>query len=686
MSWFSNLKVARKLSLCFALVGFITASASLINVLQLRSVHQQAELISNTWMPALDASATLLRAAQGYRTAAVDFVISDVSERRSRARVDSAAQAVEVAQSHLMKLYSTASSKKELADFDAGWSTFLATATAAIDASANGDAAGARLILTEATPVADKAISVLSEVNEAIHQESNAATASSGSTYTRALAVALTAFLLMLLACAIGQITLTRAILRPINAVMERATALRANCITGIDQIASGMARGDLSGRLEATTPPLKITSKDEFGDLSQTINSIIEKCRSSIDSLNRAQKSVSAIVTDSATLNTAASAGDLQTRADETKHEGAFADLARGLNRVMDAVGVPLREASTVLQRVADRDMSARMTGVYRGEYTVMQSALNTAVANLDQALAEVAAAAEQVAAAGTEISSGSDALAHGAANQAASLEETTASLAELASMARTSSEHANQARELAASARTLATAGVTDMSQLSEAMEQITSSSAQTARIVKTIDEIAFQTNLLALNAAVEAARAGDAGRGFAVVADEVRSLAIRSAEAARTTTALIEDSVRHAQTGHRLNGVVNGRLSQIHVQVNQLGEVISDIANTSAQQAEGVGQLNSAASQMNATTQSVASNAEESASAAVELSSQAATLQDLVSGFTLSATRRPENAPDARPSSAVHRRKTRPNHRRGGPATLAEPVYDEETVSLF
>jgi methyl-accepting chemotaxis protein len=278
-------------------------------------------------------------------------------------------------------------------------------------------------------------------------------------------------------------------------------------------------------------------------------------------------------------------------------------------------------------------------MTGNYAGEFVDMQDALNAAVTNLDQALAEVSAAAEQVASAGVEISSGSDALAHGAADQAASLEETTSSLTELASMAKQNAQNATQARALAGTARDIATQGLSEMTQLSGAMELITKSSAETAKIVKTIDEIAFQTNLLALNAAVEAARAGDAGKGFAVVAEEVRSLAIRSAEAAKTTSTLIEESVRHAQTGSSLNQVVNAKLVEINTQVANLGEVISEIANTSAAQADGVAQLTDAAGQMNSTTQSVASNAEESASAAVELSSQAKTMQDLVSSFSLS-----------------------------------------------
>jgi methyl-accepting chemotaxis protein len=459
-----------------------------------------------------------------------------------------------------------------------------------------------------------------------------------GETAGSARALVVVATVAVLAAAGFAFVSLKRAILVPMGAIIDRASKLSRNCIAGIERIAAGMARGDLTGKLEATTSPINVTSDDEFGELARTVNGIIATCQASIASLNAAQRNVLAIVTDAGRLNAAAADGDLSQRADTSRYQGSYSELASGINHLMDSVSVPIRDASSVLQKLADRNLTARMAGAYRGEFVGMQDALNAAVTNLDQALAEVAAAAEQVAGAGGEISAGSDGLAHGAADQAASLEETTSSLTELASMAKLNAQNAAQARALAGSARDIATLGVQEMTQLSQAMDQITKSSAETAKIVKTIDEIAFQTNLLALNAAVEAARAGDAGKGFAVVAEEVRSLAIRSAEAAKNTASLIDESVRHAQSGNTFTHVVNGKLLEINTQVQNLGEVIGEIANTSASQSDGVQQLTSAASQMNATTQTVASNAEEAASAAVELSSQAQTLQDLVNSFVI------------------------------------------------
>jgi methyl-accepting chemotaxis protein len=250
-----------------------------------------------------------------------------------------------------------------------------------------------------------------------------------------------------------------------------------------------------------------------------------------------------------------------------------------------------------------------------------------------LDEVAGAISSGSEQVASASGQVSSGSQALAEGASQQAASLEETSSSLEEMSSMAKRNAEGAGRAKTLAGEARVAADAGATDMQAMSLAMHEIKSSSDEVAKIVKTIDEIAFQTNILALNAAVEAARAGEAGLGFAVVADEVRSLAQRSAVASKDTAAEIESAIAKTSQGVQLSAKVTGNLTTIVTKVREVDELIAEVATASREQTEGVQQINVAVSDMDKVVQSNAASAEESAAAAEELNQQASALNTAV-----------------------------------------------------
>ena len=231
-----------------------------------------------------------------------------------------------------------------------------------------------------------------------------------------------------------------------------------------------------------------------------------------------------------------------------------------------------------------------------------------------------------EQISSASTQVAQSSQQMAEGASEQASSLEEISSSLEEMASMTRQNADNAKSANEMAAGAREAAEKGSHVMDRMAEAIGKIKTSSDQTAKIVKTIDEIAFQTNLLALNAAVEAARAGDAGKGFAVVAEEVRSLAQRSAEAAKNTASLIEESQKNADGGVRVSTEVGEILKRIFEAAQKVTQLSAEVSTGSLEQAQGIEQINTAVAQMDKVVQGNAANAEESASASETLSAQA------------------------------------------------------------
>jgi methyl-accepting chemotaxis protein/methyl-accepting chemotaxis protein-1 (serine sensor receptor) len=237
----------------------------------------------------------------------------------------------------------------------------------------------------------------------------------------------------------------------------------------------------------------------------------------------------------------------------------------------------------------------------------------------------------AEQVAAAAGQVSVSSQSLSQGASQQAASLEETSASIEEMASMTRLNAERSEQTAALMTGVANQVTVSDQVLADMVRSMENIRESSGKVARIIKTIDEIAFQTNILALNAAVEAARAGEAGMGFAVVADEVRSLAQRAAQAARDTASLIEDAARSAEAGGTKVQQVAAAMSQFASGVGEVKTIADEVSQASRQQAHGIDQVTRAITDMERVTQTTAATAEESAAASQQLHGQAeATMQ--------------------------------------------------------
>jgi methyl-accepting chemotaxis protein len=313
---------------------------------------------------------------------------------------------------------------------------------------------------------------------------------------------------------------------------------------------------------------------------------------------------------------------------------------LAERINRVAPEFTATVARVKTAVHSYQDELESRTSTEQRRNETVVLTItsiglALGAVAAwlitrgvtrRITEVAARLATESDKTGSAAMQVSQASHSMANGASQQAASLEETSSSLHEMASMTTRNSENAQNAKTLANQARQTADAGAVDMEQMKTAMSAIKGSSTEISKIIKTIDEIAFQTNILALNAAVEAARAGEAGLGFAVVADEVRNLAQRCAGAAKETADKISASTEKSEQGARISEKMAANLAAIVDKTRQLDERIGEIAQSSHEQSEGIGQLNSAVASMDKITQENAALAEESSASAEELKSQA------------------------------------------------------------
>jgi len=252
-----------------------------------------------------------------------------------------------------------------------------------------------------------------------------------------------------------------------------------------------------------------------------------------------------------------------------------------------------------------------------------------------INRIIARLSDSAESVAAASSQVFSSGQQIAGGSSEQAASLEETSSSLEEMSSMTKQNADNAQQASLLMSNDARQSYRVITEkMTLMQEVIKASVSASEETAKIIKTIDEIAFQTNLLALNAAVEAARAGETGASFAVVADEVRNLAMRSAEAAKNTEALIADSTAKIQEASALFDQVDSELSSNRHIAKKVTELVGEIAAASGEQAHGIDQINKSVSGMDKVTQQTAANAEKSAYVSKEMNDQAAQMKVVIS----------------------------------------------------
>jgi len=266
------------------------------------------------------------------------------------------------------------------------------------------------------------------------------------------------------------------------------------------------------------------------------------------------------------------------------------------------------------------------------------MGKSLSQMVDNLNDMFGNIHSSTSQVSTGAKQVADGAQSLAQGSTQQAASVQELSSSIADIANKTKENAEIANKTSSLSNTIRQSAEKGSHQMDDMISAVQEINDASQSISKIIKTIDDIAFQTNILALNAAVEAARAGQHGKGFAVVAEEVRNLASKSAEAAKDTGDMIQNSMEKAELGSQIAGETASSLKEIVSGISESSAMIAEIARSSEEQSGAISQVNIGIDQVAQVVQQNSATAEQSAAASEQMSSQSSILEELISQFKL------------------------------------------------
>ncbi len=438
-----------------------------------------------------------------------------------------------------------------------------------------------------------------------------------------------------------------------------------------------------LNGLISDTVDALNAVQAYAAGDFTVTVKRHIGKKAILTEAFDQLQQNLMVVAADIQQLADAAAEGKLNSRIDATKYANSWADIAHGLNNLLEGIVGPISETIAVVEAMSKGDLSNHMKGNYKGAYDKLKQELNKTLntlssyvgdisntlqqmgqknlnvsvsmdyagdfAPIKQAMAyiidafngilhDIHISSEQVAAGARQISESSMTLASGAAEQAMAVDQLLATLGGITAQTKQNAEDAKAANDLALQTKENAAVGNEEMHGMLVAMEEINAASVNISKIIKVIDDIAFQTNLLALNAAVEAARAGQHGKGFAVVAEEVRSLAARSKNAAQETTALIQGSVEKVNEGAKIANQTADTLNAIVGQISEISQLVGGVAEASSAQEAEIAMINDGIDKIAAVTQTNTATSEEEAAAAQQLTSQAELSNNMVAQFKL------------------------------------------------
>jgi len=437
---------------------------------------------------------------------------------------------------------------------------------------------------------------------------------------------------------------------------------------------------------------PIEIHTKDEFGELADALRELRtaqqEKIKAAlniakgnfvmlesnseqdklVEALNTVVNTLQNLGDELNQLTNASVEGDLTRRGDLVKFEGSYKEIVSGFNSILDAVIMPVKEGSVVLEEMASGNLTTRVKGEYKGDHQIIIKSINTVADSLQKALTDVSEAVQSTATAASQISSSTEELASGSQEQSSQTTDIAGAIEQMSKTIIETTKNTGIAAETARLAGSKAIEGGKVIKSTIAGMDKIAfvvkksadtvfalgKNSDKIGEIVQVIDDIADQTNLLALNAAIEAARAGEQGRGFAVVADEVRKLAERTTKATKEIASMIkqiqkdtseavssmEEGTKEVEEGKILVNKSGQVLEEIIDGNERLTDIVTQVAAASEQQSASAEQISRNIESISAITQESTSGIQQIAKAAENLGQLTTNLQDLVNLFKLNS----------------------------------------------